>query len=59
MNSRRPWTLPDPWKPNNGFHRSLENHTTRGFPRASTAIALFLMNEEKTNRNLILEVSTR
>lgn len=59
MNSRGPWTLPDPWKPQNGFHRSLENRIERGFPRASTAIALFLLNEEKTNRNLVLEVRTR
>lgn len=59
MNSRRPWTLPDPWKPQNGFHRSLENRTTRGFPRASTAITLYLMKEDTKNRNLVLEVSTR
>lgn len=40
MNSRGPWTLPDPWKPQNGFHRSLENRTARGFPQASTAITV-------------------
>lgn len=59
MHSGRPWTLPDPWKPQNGFHRSLETRTRRGFPRASTAITLFLMTEETKNRNLVLEVSTR
>lgn len=59
MHSRRPWTLPDPWKPHNGFHRSLENRTTRGFPRASTAITLYLMKEDTKNRNLVLEDSTR
>lgn len=59
MNSRRPWTLPDLWKPQSGFHRSLENRTTRGFPRASTAITLYFMKEDTKNRNLVLEVSTR
>jgi len=59
MNSSRPWTLPDPWKPQNGFHRSLENRAARGFPQASTAISLSVMNEEQKNTNLVLEVSTR
>lgn len=59
MHSRRPWTLADPWKPQNGFHRSLENRTVRGFPRASTAITLFFMNDEMQNPNLVLEVRTR
>ena len=59
MSSGRPWTLPDLWKPQNGFHKSLENRTLRGFPRASTAITLCVTNEEQKNRNLLLEVSTR
>lgn len=59
MSSGGPWTLPDLWKPQNGFHRSLENRTERGFPRASTAITLCVMNQDMTHRNLVLEVGTR
>jgi hypothetical protein len=59
MNSGRPWTLPDLFKPQSGFHRSLENRTERGFPQASTAVTLFVMNQDIKNRNLVLEVGTR
>lgn len=58
MTSGRPWTLADLWKPQNGFHRSLENRTGRGFPRASTALTLFVMKEDK-NQNLVVEDRTR